>query len=214
MSESKYCSIKITFTTEETIKVSVISDDKEIPVKLQDNKEEYPCSIAFENNKIIICQENPNSIKFIKDLINNPEEFKEYSITYQETQYSVIAEVLLAIIINEFKKKIEKDFIIEETLLDIPTCDYRVIHRIKTSLRTIGLKHFAINSFDYENYSEQGEILLELLKKKEIYDEFERKIERAKSLIENEEIVNGKEKIENVEYDQKNLSAIKYTTLD
>ena len=36
--EVKYCIIKITITREETIKVSVISDNKEIPVKLKDNQ--------------------------------------------------------------------------------------------------------------------------------------------------------------------------------
>ena len=104
--EIKYCSIKIKFTTDETITVSIVSDDKEIPIKLnEEDQEEHPCSILFENNKIFICQENTNSIKFIKDIINKPEEFKEYSILYQEKQYKVIGEVLLAIIINEFKKE-------------------------------------------------------------------------------------------------------------
>ena len=124
--EIKYCSIKIKLITDETIKVSVISDDKEIPVKLKGNQEEYPCSISFENNKIHICQNNQNSIHFIRDMINNPNEFKEYSIQYQEKEYNVIAEVLLALIVNEFKKKIEKEFIIEETFIEIPTYDYRV----------------------------------------------------------------------------------------
>ena len=67
--EIKYCSIKIKITEEETIKISTISNGEEIPTKLkEENQEEYPCSISFENNKILICQDNKNSIHFINDV--------------------------------------------------------------------------------------------------------------------------------------------------
>ena len=173
--EIKYCSLKIKITEDETITISTISNGKEIPIKLnEEDQEEYPCSISFENDKILICQENDlNSIKFINDIINNPEKFKEYSIQYQQQEYIVIAEVLLALIVNEFKKKIEKEYIIEETQIMIPTDNFRSIHRIKTALKSIGLKSFIFNEFDNKKYSNQEEILLELLKKKEQFEENE-----------------------------------------
>ena len=83
MEEIKYCSLKIQFTAQETISVSIILNEVKILIKLRkEDKTEYQCSIAFDNNKIIICQESRNSIHFINDFMNNPEEFKEKRVSH------------------------------------------------------------------------------------------------------------------------------------
>ena len=50
--------------------------------------------------------DNNSSIEFADDLFTNPDDFKLYEIELYGTKYRVIAEVLLALIINEFKGEI------------------------------------------------------------------------------------------------------------
>ena len=81
--------------------------------------------------------------------------------------------------INEIKMKIEKEEIIEEVHIDIPSRDSLLKYRMKNSLRAIGLKNLIFNVFDYD-YSQQTDQLLEILKKKESYEKFKSQLERAK----------------------------------
>ena len=114
----------------------IITDEKETEhiIKLNNQNDNYlPITIAFDMNEIIIGKETTNSISFMKEWIDHPEIFKEYQIYYQNKEYTVIAELLFALIINEFKKKIEKDYIIDETVVYIPSHDNRLIQRMKIS---------------------------------------------------------------------------------
>ena len=89
------------------------SDTKEENViQLKENQEEYIPRISFNGSKIIICKETEDSIHFIKELLEEPEDFKFYSIRYNNKEYQVIGEVLFALIINEFKEIVEKEFIL------------------------------------------------------------------------------------------------------
>ena len=45
----------------------------------------------------------------MKDWINNSLEFKQYHIQYQEKEFFLIAEVMFALVINQFKQQIEKN---------------------------------------------------------------------------------------------------------
>ena len=115
----------------------IITDenDKDHIIKLNNQNDDYlPLTIAFDMNEIIIGKETIKSIDFMKEWIENPEIFKEYQIYYQNKEYNVISELLFALIINEFKKKIEKEFIIDETLVYVPSHDNRFTNRMKISL--------------------------------------------------------------------------------
>ena len=75
----------------------------------------YPLNIQFNKNEIIVCQQETNDntlIGFVHDLFTNPTEYKKYQYEYQENQYEVLAETLLALIIYQFKKNIDKEGII------------------------------------------------------------------------------------------------------
>ena len=91
----------------------------------------------------------------------------------------MIAEVLFALIMNEYKSKIEKQYIIEETIVTIPTTNSIVHQRITTSLESIGLKNIIINPLNYE-YQTQGEILQEILEKNNTYNKYKSLLEKTK----------------------------------
>ena len=46
----------------------------------------------------------------MKDLINDPADYKLYTIQYQKKEYLVVAEVLLALLLDDFVKKMKKDY--------------------------------------------------------------------------------------------------------
>ena len=71
---------------------------------------------------------------------------------YQNKEYDVIAELLFALIINEFKKKIEKEFIIDETIVYLPFHDNRFTNRMKISLEAIKMKGISIEEDEIFEY--------------------------------------------------------------
>ena len=187
--------------------------NKETSVCIQDNIEWYTPFISFENNKIIIShydefnnkrksKENNHS-HFLQDLITNPNDYKLYSIHFQQNDYSILSEVLLALFILEFKKKIEKDFIISNTMLDLSNIpiesniNFNLLHqRINISLQSIDLNGIEINEDDFQHdYTDQGELLDELIQKKENYDYYHGMLMRAEHIIESNQSDNkSKEK--------------------
>ena len=167
----------------------VDSQNNETPIKLNNSEQEYyPIIISFDNNfKYTVSQENEKSIQFMEDLFTNPEEYKVYNIQFQNKEYSVISEVLFALIINDFKQQIEKEYIIEKTLIQIPLENKLLIERIQISLEAIGCKGLSVSDNEITfDYSEQGEILQEILEKKEEYSKRERMIERANQIAQEE----------------------------
>ena len=88
-----------------------------------------------------------------------------YSFSYQNQQYSVVAEVLFALLVEEFKSKIQNNCFIYSTLIDVPK-EYRSITtRINNSLNAIGIVGLKIDTKRYD-YKNQFEILKELIKRK------------------------------------------------
>ena len=174
----------ITITDTYKLKCSIINDkEQEIFITLKNKQEEYIPCITFNNNTISLCQEEENRIEFMQQWIKNPEEFITYPVHFQNKDYSLLSEVLFSIIITEFKQIIERNYIINETVVQIPTNHCQCVERIKISLQTIGLNNLTIipNLIDYD-YGEQGDFLFELLEKKKTIDEYQRKIERAKEI--------------------------------
>ena len=106
------------------------SDESKQIIQLKEKQEEYIPCISFRNNDIIICDEKIDSIHFIKELLDHPEEFKLYSIRYNDKEYQVIGEVLFALIIQEFKFIVEKQFIFTETEITLPMDNKKSLQRI------------------------------------------------------------------------------------
>ena len=69
------------------------------------NKQEYQLSSSLIDNR--------SSFEFGEELFINPHDFKLYDIELYGKEYSVIAEVLFALIINEFKEQIEKNLLLK-----------------------------------------------------------------------------------------------------
>ena len=99
MTQNNHCTLLIDINKHNNIKCSIIdSENKEQQIKINENQQdEYsPICIAFDMNEIIVNEQRDDSIDFFNDWIEQPEEFKEYEIKYQNKQYSVISEVLFA----------------------------------------------------------------------------------------------------------------------
>ena len=194
MIQNKNCIFKIKISDSYQIQCCILSknnDTETIQFNINDlNINSNLNSFQFEKN----------IFNFVQDLINTPEEYKEYSIIYQQKEYNVISEVIISLIINEFKQKIEKEYIIEETIIEIQNQNETLLKRIQISLQAIGIYKQEIEILDdklQKKYSEQGEFLNEIIEKKSIYDKYQRMIERAKQLTENKHHLQLLESIQN-----------------
>ena len=158
-----YCQFHILFTTQNEIQCSFIpytssqnpSQNNSQIIQLENNsKNKYPITIQFDNNDIYFCkEENTQTISFMKDLVQNPKEWKQYSISYKTKEYLFVAETLLALLVQQFKQKIEKEWIIKETYFQIETENCFLIERITNALECCGLKNviFQPLTYDYSN---------------------------------------------------------------
>ena len=166
MTQNNHCTLFISINKDNKIKY-IIKNNENI---IQEETEYLPIIISFDMNEIIIHQQKENSINFINDFVNNPNEFKEYSISYQGKEYEVISEVLLSLILHQYKNKIEKKYIIKNTILQNETEEENkiLINRIKVSIEAIGLR---ISEFEFPeyDYQKQVEILHGIIDK---YNEF------------------------------------------
>ena len=146
--------------------------------------QEYKLNISIidELHHETIIQENnkPNSIDFMKHWIENPDDFKTYPIHYQNKQYELLPEVFFAIIINEFKNKVEKEYIITNTEIQIPSKNSKTLQRINVSLDSIGLINLSEDEELLYDYTTQGEYLKEIIDNNQILQQYSRMIERAK----------------------------------
>ena len=195
---SKYCTFLIEITKENKTKCSIITEEnKELPIPIrvkEQLEEEYlPIVIEFDMNEIIIGKPTENSIIFMEKLMINPTEFKKYKVSYQGKEEEVIAEVLFALFINKFKEKIEKEYIIDEVIVETAEEIYQSFSsRLTTSLKALGLKNIFINPVDYPNYQKQGEILHDVLTKVREFKKYKSLLIKAnqEQLITNQEPLN------------------------
>ena len=204
--EPNFITLKIKITDKYKLQCFTINEEGiETIIQLPNQpQEEYSPTISFGKIFVTICQENDKSIEFIQQWIEHPSEFTEYQIQFQEKEFELLPEVIFALIISQFKTMIEKEFIIDETFVEIPSNDFKIFERMKVSLESIGLKNFVFNSFTYD-YSKQGEQLLELMEMKKEGEKYQRmienvieknpsakeKMEEVRNKIMNEELVNA-----------------------
>ena len=77
--------------------------------------------------------------------------------------------MLFALIVSEFITKIKKDWLIENTTLELPIDNPIFITRIKSALEGIDLPGIELSDDEINyDYSEQSDILLILLEKKSL----------------------------------------------
>ena len=62
----------------------------------------------------------------------------------------ILPEIIFSMIINEYKKIIEKEYIIDETFLNLPKRDYLIFEMMKVSLESIGLMNIIPKSFSHD----------------------------------------------------------------
>ena len=110
---AKNIQFKIKITETHQLQVSYIdTENKETIIQLNNNKQDwYSPVISLRDNKITVCsEEKEDAVHFIEELFTHPQSFKTYKINFQERDYEVVAEVLFALIINEFKQiKLKND---------------------------------------------------------------------------------------------------------
>ena len=195
--------IKILITRNYLLQIKLIQNQtNETIIYLSDtNQEEYNTpSITFDGNFIKVCENTNNQIHFLQKWIENPDDYTEYIIQFQNKQFSLLPEVLFTIIVNEFKKKIEKEFIIENTIVEVPSSNQHIFERIKVSLESIDLKNITILTTPFD-YTEQGDQLFELFERKESIEKHQRMIEKAKQSNPLE-----REKLNQIDLNQPNMN--------
>ena len=104
---------KIRINEQYKLQVSYIDSEKqETIIQLNNNKQDwYSPIVSFRDNKITVCsEEKEDAIHFIEEFFTNPQSFKLYPIHFQGKNYEIIAEVLFALIINEFKQIVDWQF--------------------------------------------------------------------------------------------------------
>ena len=183
--------LKITITNNLTIKCVLFDKhNKQTPIILHDNKEEYPLSISFERNKIKVCEdETHQTVKFIENFFNKPNYYTFYITTFQDKEYDLLVEILFALIFEKFKQHIPDDVIISQTIIEIENqLDPKIYERIQIALKLMGMNniHFNEKLVKYDYY-QQGKILHELLEKQSMKEQYERLFEKAIERITNEQ---------------------------
>ena len=145
---------KIEITREYKLIYSLISKENQ---EIIQQEEVTPC-ILFKKNTIELFQESDKAIHFMQPWLDNPDNFNTYGIEFQNKSYELLPEVVFAIIINEMKKKVEKEYIIEQTEIQLPSDNSKALQRIKISLDSLGLRGILFNDFTFD-YTHQGEFL-------------------------------------------------------
>ena len=175
-------------------------DNNSTIITLHDNQQEYVPCVQISQDVIHVCEESEKSIYFIKEWFEEPNNYKMYSFIFQNKEYSVLAEMLFSLIINEFVKKVEKENCIEKTLIEIPQGKEEVLERIYVALEIIGLEGDWMeneeqneNNFDYQQQMEQISHLLDMM---EEYDKCQRMLQRAKNIASEKEMKDVEEKLE------------------
>ena len=138
----------------------VDQDNNSTIITLHDNQQEYVPCVQISQDVIHVCEEGEKSIHFIEEWIENPEEYKMYRVQYQGKEYSLLSEVLFALVISEYKQRIEKEYIVENTILEILTKNKKVLQRIRVSLNALGLRGMELEEeiIEYE-YKEQAKFI-------------------------------------------------------
>ena len=184
----KKTQFKIIISNEYELQCFVITPENEqIQIKLnredEENNDFQPITIRFDMNEIIIGEDNYEPIEFMRNWIERSEDYDEYEIQFRNKEYHLIPEVLFALIINEYKKVVEKDFIIDQTVFDIQILTNEMfINRLKISLESIGLNGFMYNIPEFI-YTEQAELLFEIIDEYNQFQKYKRILKRAQQLM-------------------------------
>ena len=173
----------ILITPTYTLHCTISTPETTTPLKLTpDHPDDFHPTVDFTPNHIRIPPTpTSTSLTFLQAFIEHPDDFTPYTVTYHGKTHSVLPEILFAIIINEYKTKIEKCHVIDATVVQTPSRDSFLADRLRVSLEAIGLRNIFVNASSFD-YSEQGDVLNEILETKMMIDEHQRMIQRAKNI--------------------------------
>ena len=209
--------------TTETISVSTIDDNQtECIIQLEEGKDLYQLNLFINKNEIEfgkdfnvrITKDNQFNMTYIsdffKELLKNPTEMKEYQIVYHNKQYTLLVESILALIFNEFKKKIEKIGIIDETLVELPTENALCSLRVQQACLNIGLPNIYLTS--NKMYEQQECFVNEIIKNKEHYEKCKYRLQRGCTLLNKQNYLSSFNINENYDYKMMKNIKMKFST--
>ena len=177
------------FSTTKFIKLDLVISREGIKI----NGKEYPINIEFDNNEIKVCDDGKENADWFIEFLENVQDFKKYTIKFQDKKYELLPESLLTIIIHHLKNQLSG--IINEIEINIPEdSDQEIIQRIKSSLLVINIPN-SFTEIDEETYlikprsefySKEDYILTKILDGEEEYLRFKKEMERAKQINPND----------------------------
>ena len=94
--------LKIKITDNFKLLYSIISKANQ---EIIHQEEIIPC-ILFKSNSIEIGVEDEQTIHFMQKWIEEPDDYKTYSIEFIKNSYDLLPEVLFSIVVNEIRKKV------------------------------------------------------------------------------------------------------------
>ena len=192
--------LKIIITPQFQLQIVLIdSSNNQTIIQLKDKQKQ--CIPFFINQN--------QQIQCIQDLFENPTEYKTYEIICQQKSYHVITEVLFALVLNEIKHSIEKEYILVDTQIELPIQNENVLNRLKTGLIAIDLKGVELETENDFDYSQQEEYLIDILQREEEIQTYQRLIENMSEEKQNEYKIN-KELIDSEETFTKSINKIPF----
>ena len=188
-------------------------------LRVIDRQDEYFLSLAVDGNKLIFCEEKEgnNAISFMQDWFKKSEENIKYPITYLGTEYSLSAPAIFGIIINEFKKKIDKKYIIDSVNVQFYIKKNKIVNNgMNAIFKALGIQNNDLEFLEEENfdYSEDMKIMKEILEKKKIYEGYQKMFSRAIVLAASDEEKEQLEQSRNIVVSDESFAkeVKKYTT--
>ena len=161
----------------------------EIISSLNSNRKNNRNSIFFDGNEIVIGSQistGKGITDFVQNIFEHSNQTLSYPIQYQNHEYKLSSEDLLALYINEYKNIIQKKYIIRGVNITIPqkyiksaqqfvkACNLIEIHNV--TVNETYYKKQKMNDIDYQNVNE-------IILKYNAYKKFKYQIERMKSIM-------------------------------
>ena len=191
--KKKETTFKLTILKDYHIKCSIVNFfGLESSIQLQDNQDNQtnqnnqssydPC-IVFTTNEYNICEQQENTIHFMKEWIEHPDDYTKYEFTFQGKKFSVVAEILFALIIKQFKLQIENEWIIEKTIIDTQLkLTELFLNRLHIALEIVGLKGIS-HEYELHDYKTDRIDYNYITYNYQDFLQYKKKIERAKELV-------------------------------
>ena len=181
--------LKIIISKELKLKCVLANDETSEVIRFKDNRDEYKPSISINGNKMLFCEDEHKPIYFMEDWYSETNQYRRYPLNYLGKEYSVSIPVLFALIVNEFKKKVEKKNIISCVHSQFYLRkNQTVINGMYVAFKALGFKEIDLDDVEEEKpFMNDGEIIKEILERKDCFERYQRMISRAIVLVRTDE---------------------------